>query len=442
MKIFNGQFIYKTREEQALVESDLSKYGMFPVERLFTSIEWFQFASLAPKLRILAVAAKLRNHPKYIAKDIAYTRNGEVYKMLVADKGTSKILGCLSLEDICRITHYTGANYRDEAEQMQKLKENREAIISESRETPAPIEPTVHIKEENGAEAISSKVNTRASGESLLYKIRVENALSLCPLPNTSFDNLEKQCGLFRHIYKDFDRVLQKIGSSAPNDRDFSPLAEYMSEVSELASVTLCTFARDPKLFSEFKTAYSQWTSVQPPQEYTNNAAIAVCLMDPETPMEDIAKILPNVKFRPFAARKFYASPNALLFAIDLFARNRNRAKSPDIPVPDGDIKFMTERAKCLGSELCKGQGATFREVVGSILKSPLRNFYSTYYDSLIKRDILDPTGESVSQRIKSNVISEGPKWLSLEFSALRNWIANPTPALNTEKIDELEVNF
>ena len=116
MKIFNGQFIYKTREEQTLVESDLSKYGMFPVERLFTSIEWFQFASLAPKLRPIAVAAKLRNHPKYIAKEITYTRNGEVYKMLVVDKSTGKVTGCLSLEDVCRITHYTGANYRDEAE--------------------------------------------------------------------------------------------------------------------------------------------------------------------------------------------------------------------------------------------------------------------------------------------------------------------------------------
>lgn len=440
MKIFNGQFIYKTREEQTLVESDLSKYGMFPVERLFTSIEWFQFASLAPKLRPIAVAAKLRNHPKYIAKEITYTRNGEVYKMLVVDKSTGKVTGCLSLEDVCRITHYTGANYRDEAEQLQKVKENREVIINESHSTASPVEPTVSDKETKESAVATTKDDSSVPDEQLLYKIRIENALSLCPLPNTSFDNLGKQCAVFRHIYKDFDRVLKKIGAAASNDRDFSPLAEYMSEVSELASVTLCTFARDPKLFSDFKAARSQWAPNQPQQSYTNNAAIAAILMDPETPIESIAEMLPNVKFRPFAARKFYASPNALLYAVDLFARNRVRAI--DEQVPNADIKFMSERAKCLGNELRGGQGSTFREVVDSILKSPLRNFYPTYYNSLIKRDILDPTGQIVSSRIKSNIISEGPKWLSLEFSSLRNWIANPIPAINTERIDELEVNF
>lgn len=430
MKTFNGQFIYKTPTEQKLLEEDTTKYGIFPVEKLFNAHEWFQFISLSPKLRPTAVGHKLKSHPNYVAKDITYTQNGEVYKLLIVDRTSNKVLGCLSLEDICRITLYTGANYREQATQLQHIKENREELINEARVTSEPITPKEVEKTKPTNDAPKAK---NPASENLLEKIRKENALALCPLAHMNGE-VEQQCKVFRRIYHDFDRLLTRIESAASNDRNFATLSDYMAESGELTTVALCTMAKDPVMFESFKDSYKTWAG-NPPRR--SNAVLSALMLDPTTSMHQLGELLPIFDFKsmPMGARKFYSSPNAVLYATDLFARNRMR--KTDAPPTQGDLVFMSGMRQYMDL-----QGATFKEVMDAILRSPLKSLYPTYYDVLCKRDLLDPSGVNVSSRIKSNIVSDGPKWLNEEMSALSKWLHNPPPVIDPEKIDSLEVNL
>lgn len=437
MKTFGGQFIYKTSTEQKLLEEDTAKFGVFPVEKLFNSREWFQFISLSPKLRPTAVGHKLKSHPNYIAKDITYTQNGEVYKLLVVDRASDKVLGCLSLEDICRITFYTGANYRDQAAQLQQLKENREELINEARAVSEPITPQSITSVESSKLDYSAQTQNSSApnspSENVLLKIRKENALALCPLSNINGD-VEHQCKVFRRIYHDFDRLLSRIESAASNDRDFSTISDYMAESGELTTVALCSLAKDPDMFESFKDSYNSWAG-NPLR--SSNAVLAALIMDPTTTMDKLGDLLPRVDFKgfPMGARKFYSSPNAVLYAMDLFARNR--MSKNDTPPTPGDLAFMAGMRQYMDL-----QGSTFKDVMDAILKSPLKSLYPTYYDALCKRDLLDPSGMSVSSRIKSNIVSDGPKWLKGEMTALTKWLRNPPPVIDLEKIDSLDVNL
>jgi len=407
------------------------KFGLFPVEKLFQPEEWFQFTSIAPRFRSSAIASKLSAGGEYGAISIDRTPRGEVYKIVIGrrDDPQKKPLGVIDIEDICHLTRTKPELVREEARQLQSFKQAKEQSVTEFQEqqTPKAADPTPASPEQ--PKSVTSEQPAPEAAD-LLRHVRTENAQTLYPLGKTEAE-ITEQCAMFRDVYRDFSVALDGIVKAPEGSRDYKKLAPFLNEVSELSTIVQFTLSKDPELFEDFKKHISDWAG---PAPFVCSTVITAILMDPTTSVSEIGKLLPQCKFTPSTAQRFFSSPNGLLYGMDMFARFRTDGQRACTP---GDTAYIRTRAQLVGQH-----GSTFKDVTTGILNSRFAENFETYYKVLRDRDIVAKDGNEVSGRVKANIMQDGPKWLELEFEGLRKVFTNPKPKLDIANLDAFEINF
>lgn len=406
------------------------QFGLFPVEKLFLPEEWFQFTSIAPRLRSAAIAAKLRAGGEFGAISIDKTPRGEVYKIVIGrrDDPKKKPVGVIDIEDICHLNRTKPELIREEARQLQSFKQakEQEVVDFQAKQAPQMVEPVAPaaVNPEKQTETVSP------APQDMLRRVRLENAQTLFPLGKTEAE-IQEQCLMFRDVYRDFSVALDDIIKAPQGSRNYKKLTPFLNEVSELSTIAQYTLAKNPELFEDFKRHVSDWAGSAP---YECSTVITAILMDPTTSIADIGKLLPQCKFTPSTAQRFYSSPNALLYGMDMFARFRAEGQKTSTP---GDSAYIKARAQLVGQH-----GSTFKDVTTGILNSRFAKHFETYYGILRDRDIVAKNNEEVSSRVKTNIMQDGPKWLELEFEGIRKGFTNPKPKLDIANLDALEINF
>lgn len=417
-----SNIIYTSDKEAKKLREDLQQYGAFPVEKLFDAQEWFAFTSLTPKLRAFALVNKLETHPDIVISDILRTeKTKDVYELLLSNKSGAPI-GCIDVNKLLNLSRERPQIIREEAVAMQNIKMQKDLMVNSEREK------VLHADKVDVPE-VSTQTKTVSSyiPQDTLSDIRLNNINLIYPIGCKSIEELAAFKESLKVVYPEAIAQMQKVLDTPVASREYSSLAPYLQSTSELSSFWLASIANDSTGFDHFKKHYTQWSLPDKPSQ----TLLPAILLDPTTSNSLLREVLPMVELSDVSAAKFYSSPNAFLYGLNLTARIVDKR-----PLYDVDKTFYNNVRTSLGVS-----SSTAIDFLNSIKDHPTHSLHNSYYDILKQSGVLTKDN-TISDRVIRHVTKGEVAWIESEHSYIIDRLTLPEPKISTEGLDKLSLGL